>query len=132
MASVHLKLSEMTDANPVKPGDRSDRPSNPVESLVDHIMTPGSTVVSPTFLLMVDITLGSLLFLFLALLVLTWSFHFVALGVITVGLWGSVKLCVVLVKFSCITTCDKTHPYPPFHQVCRGITEGERTAGSRC
>lgn len=114
----------MMDANLVKPDDSSDRPSNPLESLVDHIMTPGSTVVSPTFLLMVDITLGSLLFLFLALLVLTWSFHFVALGVITVGLWGSVKLCVVLVKVSCITTCDKAHLYPLFDKVCRRITEG--------
>lgn len=62
-------------------------------------MTPGSTIVSPTFLLLVDITLLSLLFLFMFLLILTWSLHFLALGVITLGLWGSVKLYAP-VKFS--------------------------------
>jgi len=70
-----------------------DIANNPLESLISHVMTPGSTV-SPAFLLMVDVTLFSLLFLFISLLVLTWSLHFLALGAITLGLWGSVKLYV--------------------------------------
>ncbi|KAF8303266.1 hypothetical protein DL93DRAFT_2185547 [Clavulina sp. PMI_390] len=76
----------------------SDKPSNgisnPLEPFINHIMTPGSTYVSPTFLLLVDITLSFLLFLFISLFVMTWSLHFVALGIITCGLWGSVKLYV--------------------------------------
>src|SRR6266852_3494361 len=90
-------LSRMADGDPIRPSDTSELTNNPLGSFIDHVMTPGSTIVSPTFLLMVDVTLLSLLFLFLSLVVLTWSPHFVALGIITLGLWGSVKLYVALV-----------------------------------
>ena len=122
----------MADGDPIRPSDTSQLTNKPLGSFIDHVMTPGSAIVSPTFLLMVDVTLLSLLFLFLSLLVLTWSPHFVALGVITLGLWGSVKLCVVLVIFFCChTRSSVSHSYPPCQKVCRGIKEAQRIAGPR-
>ena len=84
----------MADTNPIQPNGSSGPANDLLGSLVDHVMMPGSTFDSPTFLVIVDITLLSLLFLFAALLVLTRSLHFLALGIITLGLWGSVKWCV--------------------------------------
>ncbi|KIJ56635.1 hypothetical protein M422DRAFT_238253 [Sphaerobolus stellatus SS14] len=63
-------------------------------SLVSHILTPGSTL-NPTFLLIVDCVLGLLLFILITLLFATkGNLHFLALSFITVGLWGSVKWVV--------------------------------------
>ncbi|KAF9520365.1 hypothetical protein BS47DRAFT_1335996 [Hydnum rufescens UP504] len=65
----------------------------PAESLASHILTPGSTL-NPQFLLVLDGAFGMLLGIFLVLLVLTWSIHFIALICIELGLWASVKLYV--------------------------------------
>jgi ER protein Pkr1 len=63
------------------------------ESLASHILSPGSTL-NPQFLLVLDGAFGMLLGIFLVLLVLTWSIHFIALICIELGLWASVKLYV--------------------------------------
>lgn len=65
----------------------------PVEALVSHILTPGSTL-NPQFLLVLDGAFVMLLVILLVLLVLTWSIHFVALICIELGLWASVQLYV--------------------------------------
>jgi len=75
-----------------QPTEGSD-PANDVLSFVADILTPGSSL-RPQFLLALDVVLGFLFFIFLSLLVLTWSLHFLALMAITVGLWGSVKFYV--------------------------------------
>ena len=62
-----------------------------VDSLVSHVLTQGSTL-SPQFLLVLDIAFAVLLVIFLVLLALTWSVHFVALICIELGLWASVQL----------------------------------------
>jgi hypothetical protein len=55
-----------------------------------NILAPGSTL-HPTFLLIVDVCFVFLVLVLLALLVATRSVHFVALTLVALGLWASVK-----------------------------------------
>ncbi|KAF8341423.1 uncharacterized protein EI90DRAFT_3116559 [Cantharellus anzutake] len=64
-----------------------------IENAVSHIMTPGSSL-DPTFILLLDCSLGLLLSVFVLLLIMSKSLHFVALIAIELGLWASVKLYV--------------------------------------
>ncbi|EJU06225.1 hypothetical protein DACRYDRAFT_103170 [Dacryopinax primogenitus] len=72
-----------------EPGDTT----NDIVSFFADILTPGSSL-RPQFLLALDVVLGFLLFIFLSLLCLTWSLHFLALMAIDIGLWASVKFFV--------------------------------------
>lgn len=59
--------------------------------LVDHILTPGSTL-DPRFLLILDVAFTVLSVLLVALYVVTsFNIHFLALIVIELALWASVK-----------------------------------------
>lgn len=96
----------------------SEGPVHVLDSLFSHITTPGSTYVSPTFLFLVDLTLFFLLFLFISLLVMTRSLHFLALGGITLGLWGSVKLYVFSWATRLLTHCYWIHFSSSCHFSC--------------
>lgn len=59
--------------------------------ILSHILRPGSSL-DPTFLRIVDGVFILLIFILISLLVITaGNLHFVALIVISLGLWGSVK-----------------------------------------
>ena len=66
-------------------------PADPITSFFSTILEPGSSL-HPTFLLIVD---GAFVFLVLTLLSLAFltsgNIHIVALTVLSLGLWGSVK-----------------------------------------
>lgn len=62
----------------------------PEPSFVDELLLPGSSR-HPTFLLLVDGAFAALLAILLALFFVTSSYHFVALILLELGLWGSVK-----------------------------------------
>jgi len=57
-------------------------------SLWESIFTPGPT---PTLLIATNVTFGSLQILFLSLLIATHSFHFVALSILSAGLWWGIN-----------------------------------------
>lgn len=57
-------------------------------NLWESIFTPGPT---PTLLIATNITFFSLQILFLALLIATHSFHFVALSILSAGLWWGIN-----------------------------------------
>jgi hypothetical protein len=65
------------------------------DSFLANILTPGSSL-HPTFLLVVDVSLATLVFILFSLLALTRSLHFVALVLITLALWASIKWCATL------------------------------------
>jgi hypothetical protein len=65
------------------------------DSFLANILTPGSSL-HPTFLLIVDVSLATLVLILLSLLALTRSLHFVALVLITLALWASIKWCAIL------------------------------------
>lgn len=68
---------------------------NPLGGFFSNILTPGSSL-NPTFLLIVDSALASLLFVFISLLYLSGgNSHFIFLIVIEGCLWASVKWCVL-------------------------------------
>ncbi len=83
-------MSMDTQENQLESTIGSDIPA-PIGNVVSHIMTPGSSL-NPTFLLLLDCSLGLLLTVFLLLLAMSKSLHFVALILIELGLWASVKL----------------------------------------
>ncbi|KXG51100.1 Endoplasmic reticulum, protein Pkr1 [Penicillium griseofulvum] len=56
--------------------------------LWSSIFTPGPT---PTLLIATNVTFAALQFIFLALLLATYSLHFVALSIISGGLWWSIN-----------------------------------------
>jgi len=57
-------------------------------SLWESVFTPGPT---PTLLIATNVTFGSLQILFLSLLIATRSFHFVALSILSAGLWWAIN-----------------------------------------
>jgi hypothetical protein len=59
-----------------------------LESLWASIFTPGTT---PTLLLATNVTFFSLQLLFFGLLVATYSMHFVALSILSAGLWWGIN-----------------------------------------
>ncbi|KAF9885467.1 SMK killer toxin resistance protein [Aspergillus nanangensis] len=59
-----------------------------VEDLWSSIFTPGPT---PTLLIATNITFAALQLVFLALLIATYSIHFVVLSVLSASLWGSIN-----------------------------------------
>ncbi|KAJ5102685.1 hypothetical protein N7532_003214 [Penicillium argentinense] len=59
-----------------------------VEELWSSVFTPGPT---PTLLLATNVTFAALQFVFFALLLATYSLHFVALSIISAGLWYSIN-----------------------------------------
>ncbi|KAI7361273.1 hypothetical protein KC354_g8201 [Hortaea werneckii] len=59
-----------------------------VENLWSAVFTPGPT---PTLLVATNVTFAALQFLLLALLIATYSIHFVILSVLCGGLWWSVN-----------------------------------------
>ncbi|KAJ5441292.1 Endoplasmic reticulum protein Pkr1 [Penicillium cf. griseofulvum] len=59
-----------------------------MEDLWSSIFTPGPT---PTLLIATNVTFAALQFIFLALLLATYSLHFVALSIISGGLWWSIN-----------------------------------------
>ncbi|KAI0514773.1 ER protein Pkr1-domain-containing protein [Xylaria bambusicola] len=59
-----------------------------VEQLWESIFTPGPT---PTLLLATNVTFASLQLVLLALLIATYSVHFVALSLISGGLWWAIN-----------------------------------------
>jgi ER protein Pkr1 len=59
--------------------------------VVDHILTPGSSLTSPTFTLVLDLAFICLFLVLFGLFTLTKSIHFAVLIVIELGLWASVK-----------------------------------------
>ncbi|GAB1727940.1 hypothetical protein NU195Hw_g6243t1 [Hortaea werneckii] len=59
-----------------------------VENLWSAVFTPGPT---PTLLIATNVTFAALQFLLLALLIATYSIHFVILSVLCGGLWWSVN-----------------------------------------
>ncbi|KAI0400510.1 ER protein Pkr1-domain-containing protein [Xylaria palmicola] len=59
-----------------------------VEQLWDSIFTPGPT---PSLLLATNVTFASLQLVLLALLVVTYSVHFVALSLLSGGLWWAIN-----------------------------------------
>lgn len=91
----------------------------PVESLISHILTPGSTLNAP-FLLVLDGAFAILLVVFLSLLAATWSLHFVALTFIELGLWASVKWCAIFLSFDVEYSDVKT---AGMWKSCGGITK---------
>ncbi|KAJ3553360.1 hypothetical protein NPX13_g10902 [Xylaria arbuscula] len=58
------------------------------EQLWESIFTPGTT---PTLLLATNVTFASLQLVLLALLIATYSVHFVALSLISGGLWWAIN-----------------------------------------
>lgn len=81
--SSTITLPEM-ETSPTEPADVLDIPG------LSHILTPGSSL-HPTFLLLVDGVFASLLFILFLLAFITRSVHFLALILISMGLWASVK-----------------------------------------
>lgn len=75
---------------PPQTSDHDDAAAGGFVEVLDTILTPGSSL-NPAFLLIVDASLALLLAVFIFLLVLTRSLHFVALIAIELGLWASVK-----------------------------------------
>jgi hypothetical protein len=64
-------------------------------SFLANILTPGSSL-HPTFLFVVDFVLAFLAFLFICLAIMSGgNIHFMVLFVIVLGLWGSIKWCVI-------------------------------------
>ncbi|CAI7584634.1 unnamed protein product [Penicillium discolor] len=59
-----------------------------MEDLWSSIFTPGPT---PTLLIATNVTFAALQLIFLALLLATYSLHFVALSIISAGLWWSIN-----------------------------------------
>ncbi|RWA10622.1 hypothetical protein EKO27_g4472 [Xylaria grammica] len=59
-----------------------------VEQLWDSIFTPGPT---PSLLLATNVTFASLQLVLLALLIATYSVHFVALSLLSGGLWWAIN-----------------------------------------
>jgi hypothetical protein len=59
-----------------------------VEDLWSSIFTPGPT---PTLLIATNVSFAALQFIFFALLFATYSLHFVALSIISGGLWYSIN-----------------------------------------
>jgi len=57
-------------------------------SLWESVFTPGPT---PTLLIATNVTFGSLQILFLSLLIATHSFHFIALSILSAGLWWAIN-----------------------------------------
>lgn len=65
--------------------------SSDVFSLLDNILTPGSSL-NPTFLFVVDCTFLFLLVVFIGLAIATCgNIHVLFLMAIELGLWGSIK-----------------------------------------
>ncbi|KZO97993.1 hypothetical protein CALVIDRAFT_535591 [Calocera viscosa TUFC12733] len=93
--------------------------TNDMVSFVSDILTPGSSL-RPQFLLVLDVVLGFLFFVFLSLLFLTWSLHFLALMLITVGLWGSVKFFVAELAS---TEAPVPHPGPSIKEAAESKKE---------
>ncbi|KAJ5521592.1 hypothetical protein N7527_005707 [Penicillium freii] len=59
-----------------------------MEDLWSSIFTPGPT---PTLLIATNVTFAALQLIFFALLLATYSLHFVALSIISAGLWWSIN-----------------------------------------
>lgn len=59
--------------------------------VIDHVLTPGSSLTSSTFRLVFDLAFICLFLVLLGLLTLTGSIHFAVLIFIEFGLWASVK-----------------------------------------
>ncbi|KGO65631.1 Endoplasmic reticulum, protein Pkr1 [Penicillium italicum] len=59
-----------------------------MEDLWSSIFTPGPT---PTLLIATNVTFAALQLVFFALLLATYSLHFVALSIISAGLWWSIN-----------------------------------------
>ena len=68
-----------------------------MEDLWSSIFTPGPT---PTLLLATNVTFAALQLLFFALLLATYSVHFVALSIISAGLWWSINWFAVEVRLA--------------------------------
>ena len=64
------------------------------DTFISNILTPGSSL-NPTFLLVLDVVLGSLLLILISLAVITsGNIHLLVLISIEIGLWISIKWCV--------------------------------------
>lgn len=77
----------MSEEKPTNQGESFD-----IASFFSDILKPGSSL-HPTFLLILDAVLAFLLLLFIVLFFVTKSLHLVALAVIEVCLWISIKWC---------------------------------------
>lgn len=68
-----------------------------MEDLWSSIFTPGPT---PTLLIATNVTFAALQLIFFALLLATYSLHFVALSIISAGLWWSINWFAAEVKLA--------------------------------
>lgn len=59
-----------------------------IEDFWNSVFTPGPT---PTLLYATNIAFGTLLVLLLALLIATWSVHFLVLSILSTGLWWAIN-----------------------------------------
>lgn len=86
--------------------------ANADQSLIDHILTPGSSL-SPTFQLILDGAFVALFLIFLALLYLTsGNLHIVGLIAVELALWASVKWYVtgsIVGEIDLNRTCRVVH-----------------------
>lgn len=92
-----------TNTDGIAQASAAPLPADPITSFFSTILEPGSSL-HPTFLLIVD---GAFLFLVLTLLSLAFvtsgNIHILALTVLSLGLWGSVKWCAANPRFGSLS-----------------------------
>ncbi|KDQ20739.1 hypothetical protein BOTBODRAFT_50802 [Botryobasidium botryosum FD-172 SS1] len=99
----------MSETSETQTVNESETVQPDIVSFFADILKPGSSL-HPTFLLALDAVLGLLFCVFLSLFFLTKSPHMIALMVIELGLWASVKWFVAELRRSPPVSDDSTSP----------------------